>query len=49
MPEGASAISDALKEFFPGKRKPASTWIGVSSLASPEFLIEVEATAVVGQ
>lgn len=25
---------------------PASTWIGVSALALPDFLIEVEATAV---
>ena len=49
MPEGASAISDALKEFFPGEQKPATTWIGVSCLASPELLIEIEATAVVSQ
>ena len=49
MPESASAISDARKEFFPGKLKPASTWIGVSCLASPELLIEIEATAVVDQ
>ena len=25
---------------------PASTWIGVSALAVPDFLIEIEATAV---
>jgi enamine deaminase RidA (YjgF/YER057c/UK114 family) len=35
-----------LKEFFP-QNPPASTWIGVSTLAVPEFLIEIEATAVV--
>ena len=26
--------------------QPASTWVGVASLADPGFLIEVEATAV---
>jgi len=26
---------------------PATTWIGVASLADPGFLIEVEATAVI--
>jgi enamine deaminase RidA (YjgF/YER057c/UK114 family) len=45
-PEQAPAISAALNEFFPGPEKPASTWIGVSALANPEFLIEVEAVAV---
>ena len=44
--EEAEAISDALKAFFPEANRPASTWIGVSSLAVPDFLIEVEATAV---
>ncbi len=41
------AIGAALKEWFPAD-PPASTWLGVSSLARPEFLIEVEATAVLG-
>jgi enamine deaminase RidA (YjgF/YER057c/UK114 family) len=40
-------ISDALKEFFSPEMLPASTWIGVSSLAMPEFLVEIEVTAVV--
>jgi enamine deaminase RidA (YjgF/YER057c/UK114 family) len=44
--EEAEAISDALKDFFPEARRPASTWIGVSCLAVPDFLIEIEATAV---
>lgn len=44
--EEAEAISEALKAFFPEANRPASTWIGVSSLAVPDFLIEVEATAV---
>lgn len=38
-------VGDALKESFPTD-PPASTWIGVASLASPDFLVEVEATAV---
>ena len=45
-PDDASAIGDALREFFPEERRPASTWIGVSSLAVSDFLIEIEATAV---
>lgn len=45
-PEEASAIGNALREFFPVERRPASTWIGVSALADPDFLIEIEATAV---
>src|SRR5580704_17631237 len=44
-PENAAAVGSALKEFFP-QNPPASTWIGVSTLAVPEFLIEIEATAV---
>jgi enamine deaminase RidA (YjgF/YER057c/UK114 family) len=45
QPENASAVGNALREFFP-QNPPASTWIGVSALARPEFLIEIEATAV---
>jgi enamine deaminase RidA (YjgF/YER057c/UK114 family) len=26
--------------------RPASTWLGVARLASPEFMVEIEATAV---
>ena len=42
---GVGAIGTALKESFP-VNPPASTWLGVSCLARPEFLIEIEATAV---
>ena len=45
-PENAEAVGAALRECFAGYSMPASTWIGVTSLARPEFLIEVEATAV---
>lgn len=38
-------VGRALKELFP-THPPASTWIGVSSLAVPDFLIEIEAVAV---
>jgi 2-iminobutanoate/2-iminopropanoate deaminase len=42
----ASSVGDALREFFSEDARPASTWIGVASLARPEFLIEIEATGV---
>ena len=45
QPENTAASSDGLKEAFTDT-PPTSTWIGVSSLAVPEFLIEIEATAV---
>jgi len=45
-PEQADAVGGVLREFFPKEERPASTWIGVSALAVPDFLIEIEATAV---
>jgi enamine deaminase RidA (YjgF/YER057c/UK114 family) len=45
-PEQADAVGGALREFFPKEKRPASTWIGVSALAVSNFLIEIEATAV---
>ena len=44
--ECGTAIGTALREVFTSKKPPTSTWIGVSTLADPEFLIEIEATAV---
>jgi 2-iminobutanoate/2-iminopropanoate deaminase len=44
--ESGTAVGTALREFFSPENPPASTWIGVSALAIPEFLIEIEATAV---
>ena len=44
--ECGTAIGIALRECFSTQNPPASTWIGVSALADPEFLIEIEATAV---
>jgi enamine deaminase RidA (YjgF/YER057c/UK114 family) len=45
-PEKAAAVGNAVRESFAGPAKPAATWIGVTSLADPGFLIEIEATAV---
>ena len=45
-PEDAEAVGTALRECFPGEKRPASTWLGVSALAVPGFRIEIEATAV---
>jgi enamine deaminase RidA (YjgF/YER057c/UK114 family) len=44
--ESGTAVGTALREFFSPQNPPASNWIGVSALAAPEFLIEIEATAV---
>jgi enamine deaminase RidA (YjgF/YER057c/UK114 family) len=43
--QNLEAVGTALREVFATK-PPTSTWIGVSSLAVADFLIEVEATAV---
>ena len=45
LSENVEAVGAVLKEVFIAD-PPTSTWVGVSSLAVPEFLIEVEATAV---
>ncbi len=45
MAENA-AVRDGLLKYFPGENPPASTWIGVAGLAHPDFLIEIEAIAV---
>lgn len=45
--DDGAAISNALTEFFPSDHAPATTWIGVSRLASTDFLIEIEAVAVI--
>ena len=40
-------LSSALLEFFTPCKLPTSNWIGVAALANREFLIEVEAIAVI--
>jgi len=39
-------IQEALLGFFPPDHSPTTTWIGVTALASKDFLIEIEAIAV---
>jgi len=39
-------ISSVLKEFFDANNPPATTWIGVATLAHKDLLIEIEAIAV---
>ena len=43
----AESIGQAMRECFAGDNPPASTLIGVSSLAVEDFLIEIEAIAVI--
>ncbi|MFO7662431.1 MAG: RidA family protein [Chloroflexota bacterium] len=40
------AVRKALQDTFSVDNQPATTWIGVAALANPEFLIEIEAIAV---
>ena len=47
QPGDLGPVGEALREFFPADQPPASTWLGVASLARPEFLIEIEAIAVI--
>jgi enamine deaminase RidA (YjgF/YER057c/UK114 family) len=42
--ERTTPIKEGLLDFFPSN-PPASTWIGVPGLATPDFLIEIEAVA----
>jgi len=46
-PEHAALVSEALRRFFPQQQLPTSTWLGVQALAKEEFLIEVDAVAIV--
>jgi enamine deaminase RidA (YjgF/YER057c/UK114 family) len=46
-PAQAQLIGTVLAEFLDPDNLPAATLLGVQSLAFPEFLVEVEATAVV--
>lgn len=47
QPEHGLFIYEALMSFFTTETLPASTWIGVSALANPDFLVEIEAMAVI--
>ena len=45
-PEHRKVITDAKMPFYAGAKPPASALIGVQALALPEWLIEIEAVAV---
>ena len=45
--EDGGIISEALKNTFGTDNPPASTWINVKGLANEDFMIEVEAQAVI--
>lgn len=45
-PEHRAVIGQARAPFFANMAPPASTLVGVASLAAPEWLIEIEAVAV---
>jgi enamine deaminase RidA (YjgF/YER057c/UK114 family) len=45
-PEMRAVVSKARSPFFAGREPPASTLVGVSALALPGWLIEIEAIAV---
>jgi enamine deaminase RidA (YjgF/YER057c/UK114 family) len=44
-PEMLSALAQARRDIF-GDHEPASTLVGVAALANPQYLVEVEAIAV---
>ena len=45
--EDGAIISQVLKDTFGTRNPPASTWISVQGLANEEFMIEIEAQAVI--
>jgi enamine deaminase RidA (YjgF/YER057c/UK114 family) len=47
-PEHRAIIGAARAPFFANRTPPASTLVGVSALAVPDWLVEIEAVAVVG-
>lgn len=44
-PEYLEPVGAAIAEFYGDTTPAANTWIGVQSLALPDFLIEIEVTA----
>ena len=47
-PEQRAVLGQARGPFFAGRTPPASTLVGVQALAAPDWLVEIEAIAVVG-
>ena len=46
-PEHRRAIAEVRSRYFPEGKPPASTLVGVQALAGPDWLIEIEAIAVI--
>ena len=46
--ENVGKIRSARMELLPAERRPTSTTVLVAGLADPDFLVEVEAIAVIG-
>ncbi len=46
-PEQGAVVGSLIGRFFGAGPPAASTWVGVKALAAPQFLIEIEAIAVV--
>jgi enamine deaminase RidA (YjgF/YER057c/UK114 family) len=47
-PEDGKTVGLARKKWFNQENLPAATMVGVVSLAAPDFLLEIEAIAVIG-
>ena len=47
QPEHRPVIAEVRGQYLAADQPPASTLVGVQALASPDFLIEIEAVAVV--
>jgi enamine deaminase RidA (YjgF/YER057c/UK114 family) len=47
-PDKLGPVIGEIKTFYAGTTPAANTFIGVSMLARPEYLIEIEATAAIG-
>jgi len=45
--EASRAVGAEVSKFFAGCEPPASTWVGVTALMHPAFLIEIEAVAAI--
>ena len=45
-PDRVRAVGKPMMKYFPQENKPASTWVGVTGLVSPELKVEIEAIAV---
>jgi enamine deaminase RidA (YjgF/YER057c/UK114 family) len=46
-PDKAGLVAPALTKLLGSEAPPASTWVGVTGLMAPQFLIEIEAVAIV--